>query len=351
MDKSLPVGEAVAAHFENSDRFGVCLRAIWMLINCDQSQRARALSRAFAVHNGASTRGGDALVAFVDKAPVQIFTRGSALIHEGTTESDLYVLLKGRVSVRRLGAGEIAQLRAGDSVGEIAVQKGVARTASVYATDEVTTLRMPRRALQQLGQYLPFISEMLEKVGRDRLLPQLMLPDSVLGGLSDSQKEALFARLVPITVDENTVVVHQDQKSAGLCVICSGQAEVWVRDINGNRVSKTQLGPGDFFGELSLLYDQAANANVEASTPLTFFALRQKDFKTLLSKVPLINERFISIARHRLGLPSTHPAAISAEIEAIRPMEFIKTHFNSQVCPVCGYGDAGATCLACGAVL
>lgn len=351
MDKDLPVGEALAAHFSHSDRFGVCLRAIWMLIKCDQSHRARALARAFAVHNGATIRGGDALVVFVQQAPVETFNRGAALIFEGTDDSDMFVLLRGRVTVRRLGAGEVAQLSPGESVGEIAAQTGVARTASVYATATVEALRLPAVALKQLATYLPFVNGMLASEGRSRLLPQLMLPDSVLGGLTEPQKQALFDRLVPITVEDGTFVVRQLERSAALCVICSGKAEVWSVEPDGSKSVKTTLGPGDFFGEMSLLYDRKANANVEALTPLTFFALRQNDFKTLLSKVPLLNERFISIARHRMGMTSTDPAAITAEIDAVHPLEFIKTHFNSQTCPNCGYSDAGATCLACGNVL
>src|SRR6185369_7450828 len=50
---------------------------------------------------------------------------------------------------------------------------------------------------------------------------------------------------------------------------------------DGNEIRR--LGPGDFFGEIALIYDNARRtATVTAASPLRFFVLTRQSFRSLL---------------------------------------------------------------------
>ena len=61
-------------------------------------------------------------------------------------------------------------------------------------------------------------------------------------------------------------------------VITEGHAEVLIRDANGSDVILHEAGPGDFFGELSMLTSEPRSARVRAVEHLTALALERAEF-------------------------------------------------------------------------
>ena len=66
--------------------------------------------------------------------------------------------------------------------------------------------------------------------------------------------------------------------------------------------SPRQLGPpGDFFGEIALIYENARRtATVTASSPLRFFVLTRQSFRSLLEHQPEIEEKVMAALEDRL---------------------------------------------------
>jgi CRP-like cAMP-binding protein len=67
---------------------------------------------------------------------------GDAVFHEGDGADSLYLVLAGRAEVTVAGE-QTALLHPGDAFGEIAVLHGTSRTATVTATEPLTTCRVP----------------------------------------------------------------------------------------------------------------------------------------------------------------------------------------------------------------
>ena len=65
-------------------------------------------------------------------------------------------------------------------------------------------------------------------------------------------------------------------------------------------VEVTTLGPGHFFGELSLLDDAPRAASVTSDTDMTLLVLRQRDFQKLLRATPTIARRLLDSLAGRL---------------------------------------------------
>jgi CRP-like cAMP-binding protein len=90
---------------------------------------------------------------------------------------------------------------------------------------------------------------------------------------------------VATTVDfpAGHVIARQGEIGTGFFVVVSGLVRV-VRD--GEVVAR--LGPGEFFGELSVLDRMPRNATVSAEEPTTCLALASWDFEKLLLDQPAI---------------------------------------------------------------
>jgi CRP-like cAMP-binding protein len=77
---------------------------------------------------------------------VQRFAPGDKVIEQGAVADALYVIREGRCKVLVAAEGgerEVAQLAAGEWFGEIGLLRGIARTATVAATEPVVAIRVP----------------------------------------------------------------------------------------------------------------------------------------------------------------------------------------------------------------
>ena len=81
----------------------------------------------------------------------------------------------------------------------------------------------------------------------------------------------------------NHVIARQGEIGTGFFVIVSGNVRV-VRD--GETLA--ELGPGDFFGELSVLDGKPRNAQVVSTEPTTCLALATWEFEAVVREQPSV---------------------------------------------------------------
>ena len=92
----------------------------------------------------------------------QDLVRGQVLVAQGGPSDALFIVLHGALAVRRTGHLEpIAELRAGELVGEIGFFANVPRTADVIAIRDTSVLVLTRAAYQKLVAEAPAIVEAL----------------------------------------------------------------------------------------------------------------------------------------------------------------------------------------------
>src|SRR3954464_5192054 len=92
----------------------------------------------------------------------QDLVRGEMLVARGEASDSLFMVLHGALAVRRAGEPDpIAELRAGELVGEIGFFANVPRTANVIAIRDTSVLALTRAAYQDLAQDNPAIAEAL----------------------------------------------------------------------------------------------------------------------------------------------------------------------------------------------
>src|SRR6478609_2335835 len=88
--------------------------------------------------------------------------RGETLVVQGGPSDSLFLVLHGALAVCRNGELEpLAELRAGELVGEIGFFANIPRTANVIAIRDTSVLALTRAAYQDLAQDNPAIAEAL----------------------------------------------------------------------------------------------------------------------------------------------------------------------------------------------
>jgi NTE family protein len=92
----------------------------------------------------------------------QDLLRGELLVAQGEPSDSLFMVLHGALAVRRAGEQEpLAELRAGEVVGEIGFFANIPRTADVVAIRDTSMLVLTRAAYQELARDAPAIVEAL----------------------------------------------------------------------------------------------------------------------------------------------------------------------------------------------
>ncbi len=117
---------------------------------------------------------------------------------------------------------------------------------------------------------------------RDRRL-DLLAAAPLLDGVDDDGLARIADRVIEVEFAPGHVIARQGEVGTGFFVIASGGARV-VRD--GKTIAT--LGPGDFFGELSVLDGKPRNAQVIAEGPTVCLALATWDFEAVVSEQPTV---------------------------------------------------------------
>jgi CRP-like cAMP-binding protein len=83
----------------------------------------------------------------------------------------------------------------------------------------------------------------------------------------------------------DTVFLAREPGDA-LYVIASGRVRIWVRDADANEVILSELGPGDFFGEMAVIDGGTRSANASALDDCVLGCLRRESFEAFLLEHP-----------------------------------------------------------------
>jgi CRP-like cAMP-binding protein len=105
-------------------------------------------------------------------------------------------------------------------------------------------------------------------------------------GDKDLQRVAAIAKEVEFPAGKE--IARQGESGVGFHMITQGDAEVMV-----DGALHTTLGPGSYFGEMSLLDGGPRSATVRAVTPLRTVSMTSWDFNALLDQHPELTKKLL----------------------------------------------------------
>ena len=96
----------------------------------------------------------------------------------------------------------------------------------------------------------------------------------------------LFRQLSSEALKAGNTIFLEGERGDALYVVDSGKVRIWVRDGDGNDVTLSELEPGNFFGEMSVLDGGKRSANTTALLDTTLHCLRREDFEKFIAEHP-----------------------------------------------------------------
>ena len=114
-------------------------------------------------------------------------------------------------------------------------------------------------------------------------------------GLSERQLRMIAAQGQELEFGPGDTIVAEGTKAIDFYVLLQGAAKVTV----GGR-TRRRLGPGDYFGEVSVLDGGPRTATVTAEEPVVVFRLERKAFVSVLRRNPEIAIKILAVVARRL---------------------------------------------------
>jgi CRP-like cAMP-binding protein/cytochrome P450 len=226
--------------------------------------------------------------AALASAEVRSYPAGADIIREGDPADGFYVLLQGGADVvRATPAGEqsLARLEEGSYFGEIGLLQDVPRTATVRACESgAETLVLGREAFAKVVAVSDLVSEDLARIVRKRIASQRVL--EAWTGLSADKLERVMSDFEAHTYAPGAQIIREGDDADQFFILIEGEVVVSREARSGNEEEVARLGPGEYFGEMGLLYrsPRRATVTVAASGPATALATDRAGFQKLLGE-------------------------------------------------------------------
>jgi CRP/FNR family transcriptional regulator, cyclic AMP receptor protein len=130
--------------------------------------------------------------------------------------------------------------------------------------------------------------------GRDAKLE--LLGNVRLFSTCNKRELARIASLVDeVEAPKGKVIVRQGDTGHECFVIAEGRAKATMRG-----KGTAMLGPGSFFGEMSLLDQGPRSATISAETDMRLLVLGSREFSALVNEVPVVAVRIMRGLAERL---------------------------------------------------
>ena len=136
----------------------------------------------------------------------------------------------------------------------------------------------------------------------DRQLVEQLKKVPLFSGCSARELASLGRFLREVDFPAGRQIVQEGRTGTGLHVIVEGETKVVVGDRTRRR-----LGPGDFFGEISLLDRGPRTATVIAETPVRTLSLSAWNFRAALKEHPSLAVKMLEELASRLRTAGSSP--------------------------------------------
>ena len=153
------------------------------------------------------------------------------------------------------------------------------------------------------------------------------LEGATLEHLAEMSRTALYA--------PGELILRTGEPGDEMFIIRHGETAILIEGPDRKMVEVARLGPGQFFGEMSLLAGEPRSATVQATSPCELLVIGKAAFGRILMESPTLAERVSQIVTHRnmtsQRVKQNDPAAetkASEEESVARLLKSIKKFFS-----------------------
>ena len=216
-----------------------------------------------------------ALGAIAHHLRVEEVAAGDTVVTYGEPGDRFYLVRSGRLEAIGPDGEALGTIIPGEGFGELALLDRTTRSATVRALEPAVLWSLDR------GHFGRWVQDRYEvrariRASRDERNGLAGLP--FFRGVSGQELDRIAARMRTVRVSAGEPVFHAGDLADRFYVIREGRAAVHLPD--GSHIR--DLGPGDSFGELALLFGGHRTATVRAVTDLVLAGLLRDDFARLV---------------------------------------------------------------------
>lgn len=232
-----------------------------------------------------------------ERASTRPFKAGEVIFRQGDAGDTLYVITAGTVDViaEEFPRVHLARLGEGSFFGEIALFTDRPRGATVEAVSSGTLLCLDRATTSALIQEAPQVQAMLLHFFRGRLASTILATSGMFHALSTEDKAALTARFSLHDLAAQVRLIEEGRPSDALYMVVEGRLQVLRK---GEELAV--LTPGRLCGEISMVTQSGAVADVVAQCPSVVLRLSREDFLSLSSNHPELMRYLAQLASERM---------------------------------------------------
>ncbi len=121
-----------------------------------------------------------------------------------------------------------------------------------------------------------------------------------LGALAPEDREALASSVTHRRFRKGDILFQREDDGQALFIVESGGVRIYFPGVQGSDLTLAVFGPGDFFGELSLLDGRPRSASAVATLDTLVLALERSDFIALLTSRPAAALSVLEVVSWRL---------------------------------------------------
>ncbi len=122
---------------------------------------------------------------------------------------------------------------------------------------------------------------------------ELLQKSPLFKGCTRDDLELIMDLFQERQIKPNTIIFAEQMLAEALYIVKSGSVRITMMAGEGEERELLRLRPGDFFGELSLLQEEARMVNARAEEPTELLLLTRKDFQALIELDPKIANRIL----------------------------------------------------------
>ena len=124
----------------------------------------------------------------------------------------------------------------------------------------------------------------------DQEIVQALGNTDLFSGVSKRALNAIAQQARVVKHEPGKEITEEGGGAVGFHLIREGEASVTVHG-----TPKPALGPGDYFGEISLIDGKPRSATVRAETPLTTVSLASWSFLPILDDQPEVSKQLLKV--------------------------------------------------------
>jgi CRP/FNR family transcriptional regulator, cyclic AMP receptor protein len=114
-------------------------------------------------------------------------------------------------------------------------------------------------------------------------------------GLAPEAFEQLFRYAKPLVLKRGATICSKGDPGTSLFAVISGTIKISVSSPDGRNAILNLIGPGEVFGEISVLDGQPRSADATANTNCEIFVIDRRDFLPFVRSQPTLAMKFIEL--------------------------------------------------------